>query len=80
MCKQHGQTYEALILAQEALFGSKKAYGEQAPDTLDALNNLGSAWKAQGDYKEAEKCFRDAFKMRHATLSKTWSTFVQGNL
>ncbi|CAL1135190.1 unnamed protein product [Cladocopium goreaui] len=30
-----------------------------APDTLDALNNLGSAWKAQGDYKEAEKCFRD---------------------
>ncbi|CAK9087279.1 Nephrocystin-3 [Durusdinium trenchii] len=59
---------EALILAQEALFGSKKAYGEQAPDTLDALNNLGSAWKAQGDYKEAEKCFRDAFKMRHESL------------
>jgi len=70
-------TLRALGLLDRALEPQRKALeirrrelGDEHPDTLLSLNNLGSLLQAQGDLTEAEAFFRKALEVRCLTLGQ----------
>lgn len=53
----------AVYWAEKAYFHYKNSLGEEAPETLTALNNLAHIYGQSGDYKEAAKLQETAYKL-----------------
>src|SRR5262249_17352795 len=53
---------------EETLALRKRTLGEDAPDTLDSLNNVANCHAALGEYAEALQLHRETLARRRATL------------
>ncbi|EOD12957.1 hypothetical protein EMIHUDRAFT_452118 [Emiliania huxleyi CCMP1516] len=62
----HWEVGEALL--REALEASRETLGDNHPDTLTSINNLGMLLEAKGDLDGAEALLREALEARRETL------------
>ena len=60
----------ALPLQQQALATRRAVLGEDHPDTLQSLHDLGEMLENQGKLAEAETCYRDALTRRRKVLGE----------
>jgi len=60
----------ALPLQDSALATRRRTLGEEHPDTLVSINNMGSLLQAQGRLAEAEPYLREALEKRRRTLGE----------
>ena len=51
---QQGKYEEAIPLAEKLVVLTRRAKGEEDPDTATSLNNLAELYQAMGDYAKAE--------------------------
>ena len=63
-----GKFDSALALQQEVLDTRKRILGEDHPDTLRSLNDLGSILESKGDLARAEACLRETVERRTKVL------------
>jgi serine/threonine protein kinase/Tfp pilus assembly protein PilF len=63
--------YDAAYPLQEsALATRRRVLGEEHPDTITSINNMGFQLQAQGKLAEAEPYYRDALEKRRRTLGE----------
>jgi len=59
---------DAVPLEEQALAIRRRVLGEDDPDTLTSLNDLGAVLEQQGKWPEAEKYYREALEKREKLL------------
>jgi tetratricopeptide (TPR) repeat protein len=63
-----GKFKEAIPLAEKVVFLTKRAKGEEHPDTATSLNDLAELYEAVGDYAKAEPLYQQALAIRRKVL------------
>ncbi len=63
-----GRFDEMIALAERSLALSQKVLGPEHPDVALALNNLGAAYQAKGDYARAEPLYERSLAIREPAL------------
>jgi hypothetical protein len=53
---------------EEVLAGRRRTLGDDRPQTLGSINNLGALRKAKGDYAGAEPLYEEALTAMRRTL------------
>jgi hypothetical protein len=64
VCFRGGENAEAEAMYRQALAGREKILGNEQPDTLASVDNLGSVLQSQGRYIEVEVVHRQAIAGR----------------
>jgi tetratricopeptide (TPR) repeat protein len=59
---------QAIDLHKRALAIREKLFASEHPDVADSLNNLASAYQAQGNYSEALSKYQRALEIREKVL------------
>ena len=65
---REGKFREAIPLAEKVVFLTKRAKGEEHPDTATSLNDLAELYEAVGDYTKAEPLYQKALAIRQKVL------------
>jgi tetratricopeptide (TPR) repeat protein len=65
-----GKLPEAVPLVQRALAIREKALGPEHPDVAASLDALAGLYRAQGQYRDAERPYRRALAIREKTLGR----------
>ena len=60
----------ALALLEEAVAGQRRVMGDEHPETLTAINNLGTLLSSQGNLAEAERMVRRVLVGHESTLGR----------
>jgi tetratricopeptide (TPR) repeat protein len=63
-----GKFKEAIPLAEKVVVLTKRAKGDEDPDTATSLNNLAELYKETGDYAKAEPLLKEALEIRQKAL------------
>ena len=56
------------MLYEEALAAFRRTLGDEHPETLTSINNLGTLWQVKGDYTGAEPLYEEALPAKRRTL------------
>ena len=69
-CYKKGRYNESIELYQKCLERKKIILGENHPDTLELIFNLGLIYSALGKLNEAEAFFKDCYERRCIVLGR----------
>ena len=65
---QQGKYREAIPVAEKAVEVAKRTWGQEHPETAEALSNLGLLFQIMGDYAKAEPLFKEALRIQQKVL------------
>jgi tetratricopeptide (TPR) repeat protein len=65
---QQGKLREAIPLAEKLVVLTKRAKGDEDPETAGSLNNLALFYEETGDYAKAEPLYQEALRIRQKVL------------
>src|SRR5271165_5327146 len=67
---QQGKYKEAIPLAEKLVILTKRAKGDEDPDTATSLNNLAGLYEAMGEYSKAEPLYKETLEIRLKVLGR----------
>ena len=68
---REGKFKEAIPLAEKLVALTKRAKGDEDPDTATSLNNLAELYQAMGDYAKAERCTKRLWRFARRSLARS---------